>query len=57
MTTLDALLPIVFLFAAIGSFLLWLKTKPPRNVQTCTRLAPHICKINGPCNGWPKNNT
>jgi len=24
------------------------------HVSTCTRPAPHICKINGPCNGWPK---
>lgn len=22
--------------------------------QTCTRPAPHICTINGPCNGYPK---
>jgi hypothetical protein len=22
--------------------------------RTCTRPAPHICKINGPCNGYPK---
>lgn len=23
--------------------------------ETCTRRAPHICKVNGPCNGWPKD--
>lgn len=23
-------------------------------VQTCTRPFPHICKVNGPCNGWPR---
>ena len=23
-------------------------------VQTCTRLSPHVCRVNGPCNGWPK---
>lgn len=23
-------------------------------VQTCTRPAPHVCQVNGPCNGWPK---
>ena len=23
-------------------------------IQDCTRSAPHICKVNGPCNGWPK---
>jgi hypothetical protein len=23
-------------------------------VPTCTRLAPHVCKVNGPCNGFPK---
>lgn len=22
---------------------------------TCTRPAPHICKLNGPCNGFPKD--
>lgn len=21
---------------------------------TCTRIAPHVCKVNGPCNGYPK---
>lgn len=25
-------------------------------IQTCTRPAPHVCKVNGPCNGWPKEN-
>lgn len=24
-------------------------------VRTCTRPLPHVCKNNGPCNGWPKN--
>jgi hypothetical protein len=24
------------------------------DIQTCTRLAPHVCRSNGPCNGWPK---
>lgn len=24
-------------------------------IQTCTRQEPHICKVNGPCNGWPTN--
>jgi hypothetical protein len=23
-------------------------------VKTCTRQFPHICKVIGPCNGWPK---
>jgi len=23
--------------------------------QPCTRPAPHICTVNGPCNGWPKD--
>jgi hypothetical protein len=23
-------------------------------VRTCTRPEPHVCKVNGPCNGWPK---
>jgi hypothetical protein len=23
-------------------------------VRTCTRPAPHICAVNGPCNGWPR---
>jgi hypothetical protein len=22
--------------------------------QPCTRQAPHICKVNGPCNGMPR---
>lgn len=25
-----------------------------RERDTCTRPAPHICKVNGPCNGYPK---
>ena len=24
-------------------------------IKTCTRKAPHICRVNGPCNGWPKD--
>jgi hypothetical protein len=28
----------------------------PLDTQTCTRPAPHLCKINGPCNGFPKEN-
>lgn len=27
---------------------------PSPMVQTCTRLPPHVCKVNGPCNGWPR---
>jgi len=23
-------------------------------VNECIRIAPHVCKVNGPCNGWPK---
>lgn len=23
-------------------------------MNTCTRLAPHVCRVNGPCNRWPK---
>jgi hypothetical protein len=23
-------------------------------VQICTRPSPHVCTVNGPCNGWPK---
>jgi hypothetical protein len=23
-------------------------------IDTCTRQSPHICRVNGPCNGWPK---
>lgn len=26
-----------------------------KKVQTCTRKPPHVCKENGPCNGWPKD--
>jgi hypothetical protein len=25
-------------------------------IQDCTRPAPHVCKLNGPCNGYPKEN-
>jgi hypothetical protein len=24
-------------------------------IQGCTRPAPHICAVNGPCNGWPRS--
>lgn len=24
-------------------------------LETCTRVAPHSCRKNGPCNGWPKD--
>lgn len=33
----------------------WERDHP--EVQTCTRPFPHICKVNGPCNGWPKDET
>ena len=23
--------------------------------QTCTLSEPHVCRVNGPCNGWPKD--
>jgi hypothetical protein len=23
-------------------------------IQICRRTSPHICRVNGPCNGWPK---
>ena len=23
-------------------------------LQDCTRQAPHVCRVNGPCNGYPK---
>ena len=23
-------------------------------MQDCTRPAPHVCRVNGPCNGWPR---
>jgi hypothetical protein len=22
--------------------------------KTCTRPTPHVCTVNGPCNGWPR---
>ena len=25
-------------------------------IQDCTRPAPHVCKLNGPCNGYPREN-
>jgi hypothetical protein len=24
------------------------------DMHQCTRPAPHVCKVNGPCNGYPK---
>ena len=24
-------------------------------IKTCTRPFPHMCRVNGPCNGWPKD--
>ena len=24
-------------------------------IQRCIRPAPHVCRENGPCNGWPKD--
>ncbi len=32
------------------------KRAPKPEALICTRLAPHICKVNGPCNGYPKEN-
>ena len=26
----------------------------PEIIQMCSRLRPHVCKVNGPCNGWPR---
>ena len=23
-------------------------------VNKCTRPTPHVCRVNGPCNGWPR---
>jgi len=31
------------------------QTPKEPEVQTCTRRAPHVCAVNGPCNGWPKD--
>jgi hypothetical protein len=28
--------------------------KPAPKPQICTRRAPHICTVNGPCNGFPR---
>ena len=25
-----------------------------KSIQVCTRPHPHECRVNGPCNGWPK---
>jgi len=25
-----------------------------QEIQTCTRVEPHVCTVNGPCNGWPR---
>lgn len=38
---------------AVVLILIWHKYRIER-IQTCTRLLPHVCKVNGPCNGWPK---
>jgi hypothetical protein len=24
-------------------------------IRICQRRAPHVCRVNGPCNGWPKD--
>jgi hypothetical protein len=52
-------------YALIGSVLTVLSSKalarfrrPPQpQAQMCSRIAPHICTINGPCNGWPRKRT
>ena len=36
--------------------LIWHKYRLQR-IRFCTRPSPHICKVNGPCNGWPKQNS
>lgn len=30
-------------------------SKPKFEAQTCTREGDHICRVNGPCNGYPRN--
>lgn len=30
------------------------KEQPTNTVQECTRQRPHVCRLNGPCNGWPR---
>ena len=25
------------------------------SVEVCKRLPPHRCRMNGPCNGWPRD--
>ena len=47
----------LLLGTAIGSGLKSLFTIPAAACEageTCTRRAPHICRVNGPCNGWPR---
>jgi hypothetical protein len=44
------------LFAAAFIYLwyrLCRKNAQAPKVQTCTRQAPHVCTVNGPCNGSP----
>jgi hypothetical protein len=44
------------LFAAAFIYLwyrLCRKNAQAPKVQTCTRQAPHVCTVNGPCNGFP----
>lgn len=51
----------ILLFDGIVGLLLWptinkhWKHHLDRDAEivTCTRPLPHICKDNGPCNGWP----
>jgi hypothetical protein len=32
-----------------------IQAKIDLDVYQCTRPAPHVCKVNGPCNGYPKS--
>lgn len=44
-------------FLVVGGFawvVVRVGSKPIPKIQTCTRPAPHVCTVNGPCNGWPR---
>jgi len=52
---MEVLLIVIILAGLCGIGAIYVR-RNRREIQTCTRPAPHICKLNGPCNGWPRAN-
>ena len=57
------ILIIVAIAAMVGGFFLGLVVLGKRDdeaianaIKDCTRPEPHVCRVNGPCNGYPKEN-